>query len=58
MNYSALKVKSNATAVVCGNNSAHRPDMTHIEALENFGHGYNVKVTQESSHCFIKLLLK
>jgi hypothetical protein len=58
MNYSVLKVKSNATAVVCGDNTDHRPDQTHIKALENSGYGYHVKVTQNSSHCFIKLLLK
>lgn len=49
MDYSPLKVKQNANAIVCGNRDTRpgRPDKDHENALQDHGNGYQVTVTED-----------
>lgn len=45
MEYSPLKVRKSAQAIVCGDGSSNRPHDNHRTALEANGTGYSVEVT-------------
>ena len=55
MDYTALKIKKNAKAIVSGNKSKKpgRPDRQHKEALEDNGNGYNVMITEDAKRSWI-----
>lgn len=51
----SLKIKNQAIAVVCSNNSTNRPNSNHKAALEAGGTGYNVQITENSIDSWIDL---
>lgn len=62
MDYSALKVKRSARAIVCGNGSSKRPCKCHKDALEADKAGYQVEITEcakgAKGHSWIDLKLQ
>ena len=59
MNYSPLKIKSGATAVICCNNSKNRPANEHVKELQgvNGQSGYVIRLTELAPGCCICLNL-
>ena len=67
MNYSPLKVKNGATAVICCNdnkknttNTSRRPAPAHVKVLNRFPRqiGYSVNLTEYAKGSFISLKLE
>ena len=50
MDFSALKVKKDAAAIVCGDRTTGRPCASHKKELESGKSGYKVTITGEMTH--------
>ena len=59
MNYSPMKIKNGATAVICCNNSKNRPANEHRKALQGVlgKDAYVIKLTELALGCCIVLNL-